>query len=255
VNRIGTLEWARRGRGQLTASERASFLVRGVGTQLHAMSDRTLFALGIGRDKLARLDLDALRLPDSAAAREAETAAGDFPKWLWHHSQRSYVWALALAQLDGVRGYDEECLYIGCLLHDAGMPAAVEHGDDACFTLRSAKLAGDCASRGGWDDARSDRLRESITLHVNPHVPPEQSVEGHLLAAGSTLDGVALRRYWTMDPELVRSVLERHPRKDMKRELRPMLRAHARSAPGCRVALMWRYGRLGTLVSRSPFDS
>jgi hypothetical protein len=48
-------------------------------------------ALGIGRDKLARLDLDALRLPDRAATKEAEAAAGDFPPWLWHHSQRSYV--------------------------------------------------------------------------------------------------------------------------------------------------------------------
>jgi hypothetical protein len=251
---IGTLEWAREGRGQLSAGERVRYLVRGVGTQLGAMSDRTLVAFGIGRDKLARLDLDSLRLPDSAAAKEAEAAAGDFPKWLWHHSQRSYIWALALAQLDGVRGFDEECLYVGCVLHDAGLPPAIEHGDDACFTLRSAELAGDCATRGGWDDARADRLRESITLHVNPYVPPEQSLEGHLLAAGSTLDGVALRRYWSMHPDLVSAVLERHPRHDMKRELRPVLRAHARAAPRCRIAFMWRYGRLGTLVSRSPFD-
>src|SRR4051812_25812111 len=183
------------------------------------MSDRTLFALGIGRDKLARLALAPLRLPDSAAAKEAEAAAGDFPPWLWHHSQRSYVWALALAQLDGVRGFDEECLYVGCVLHDAGIQPAVEYGDDSCFTLRSAELAGECASRAGWDGARADRLRESITLHVNPHVPPEQSVEGHLLSAGSTLDGVALRRYWHLDPELVRAVLDRHPRHGLKREL------------------------------------
>lgn len=254
MNRIGTLEWTRQTRGRLSAGERASYLVRGVGTQIAAMSDRTLFALGVGRDRLARLDLDSLRIPDSPAAKEADQAADGFPPWLWHHSQRSYVWALALAQLDGVTGFDEECLYVGSVLHDAGLPPAIEHGDDSCFTLRSAEIAGDCAARGGWDNARAERLRESITLHVNPYVPPEQSVEGHLLAAGSTLDGVALRRYWNMDPELVRAVLDRHPRHGMKRELVPMLRAHARAAPRCRIAFMWRWGRLGTLVSRSPFD-
>ncbi|HKP92198.1 MAG TPA: hypothetical protein VJT75_19670 [Thermoleophilaceae bacterium] len=254
MNGIGTLEWTRRTRGRLSAAERASYLVRGVGTQIGAMSDRTLFTLGIGRDKLARLDLDSLRLPDSAVAKEAEQAAGDFPEWLWHHSQRSYVWALALAQLDGVRGFDEECLYVGCVLHDAGIGPAIEHGDDSCFTLRSAEIAGDCATRGGWDEPRADRLRESITLHVNPYVPPEQSLEGHLLSAGSTLDGVALRRYWKMDPELVQAVLRRHPRHGLKRELVPMLRAHSRAAPRCRIAFMYRWGRLGTLVSHSPFD-
>jgi hypothetical protein len=254
VSEIGTLAWAERTRGQLSASERASFLVRGVGTQIRAISSRTLFALGIDKDRLARVDLDALKLPDGAAAKEAEAAAEELPKWLWHHSQRSYIWALALAQLDGVSGYDTETLYVGCLLHDAGIGPAVEASDSACFTVRSAEAAGACATRAGWDDARRDRLRESITLHVNPAVPPEQSVEGHLLAAGSTLDGVALRRYWNIDPATVSAVLERHPRLGLKKELVPLLRAHAKAAPKTRVALMWRFGPLGELVKHSPFD-
>jgi hypothetical protein len=238
----------------MSAGERVGFLVRGVGTQLAALSDRTLFALGIGRDKLARLDLESLRLPDTAAAKEAETAGEELPPWLWHHSQRSYIWAVALAQLDGASGYDEELLYIACLLHDAGLPPAVEKRLDSCFTLGSVEAADACATRGGWADDRREQLSESITLHANPSVDPERSLEGHLLAAGSTLDGVALRRYWNMDPALVAAVLERHPRLGMKKELRPMLRAHARAAPKARIAFMWRYGSLGTLVSRSPFS-
>ena len=253
MNEIGTLAWTRRTRGQMSPAERFGFLVRGVGTQIGALSDRTLFALGVGRDRLARLDLDSLTLPDSAAVREASEVADTFPKWLWHHSMRSYVWCVALAQLDGIVGYDEECLYIGCLLHDAGLPPAVEARDDACFTVRSADLAAGCATRGGWDDARRDHLCESITLHVNPKVPPAQSVEGHLLAAGTTLDGVALRRAWNIHPELKAAVLERHPRLGMKKELRPVLKAHAKAAPRGRIAFMWRYGPLGTLVARAPW--
>ena len=253
MNEIGTLAWTRRTRGQMSPQERIGFLARGVGTQLGALSDRTLFAFGIGRDKLARLDLDSLRLPDTAAVREASEVADTFPRWLWHHSQRSYVWCVALAQLDGVTGYDEEALYIGCLLHDAGLPPAVAERDDACFTVRSADIAHECVTRGGWDDGRRERLCESITLHVNPQVPPAQSLEGHLLAAGTTLDGVALRRAWNIDPALKAAVLERHPRLGMKKELRPALKAHAKAAPRARIAFMWRYGPLGLLVSRAPW--
>jgi hypothetical protein len=224
-----------------------------VGTQVAALSDRALFALGIGRDELARLDLESLRLPDTAAAKDAEAVARELPPWLWQHSQRSYIWALALAQLDGIGGYDEEALYVACLLHDAGIPAAAEKRLDACFTLGSAELAEGCASRAGWPEDRRERLCESITIHVNPSVDPERSLEGHLLAAGATLDGVALRRYWNMDPAFAAAVLERHPRLGMKKELRPLLREHARAAPHARIAFMWRWGRLGTLVSRAPF--
>ena len=254
MSEIGTLAWAQRTRGQLSASERASFLVRGVGTQIRAISDRTLFALGVNRDKLGRVDLDSLKLPDSAAAKEAEQAAESQPKWLWHHSQRSYIWALALAQIDGLKGYDEETLYVGCVLHDAGLGPAVEAKETACFTVRSAEAAGDCATRAGWTDARRDHLCESITLHINPAVPPAQSLEGHLLAAGSTLDGVALRRYWNIDRATVSAVLDRHPRLGLKKELPPLLKAHAKAAPKTRIALMWRFGPLGQLVKHSPFD-
>jgi hypothetical protein len=254
VDEIGTLAWTRRTRGRMSAREGMAFLARGIGTLLAVLPDRTLAALGVRRDRLARLDLDSLKLPDSAAASEAEAVAGELPPWLWHHSQRSYIWAVALAQVDGLKGYDEECLYVGCLLHDAGLPPAVASHADACFTLGGADLAGRCARAGGWPDERRERLCESITLHVNPSVPPEQSLEGHLLSAGSTLDGVALRRYWDMDPAFVSTVLERHPRLGIKRELLPMLRAHARDAPRSRIGFMWRYASLGTLISRSPFD-
>jgi hypothetical protein len=253
VNEIGTLAWTRRARGQMSPGERLAFLARGVATQLGAMSDRTLFSLGIGRDRLARLDLESLRWPDTPAVREAADVADGFPKWLWHHSQRSYVWCVALAQLDGLTGYDEEALYVGCLLHDAGLPPAVEARDDACFTIRSADLAAECVTRAGWDDSRRDHLCESITLHVNPYVPPAQSLEGHLLGAGTTLDAVALRRAWRIDPTLKSAVLERHPRHGIKKELRPVLKAHAKAAPRSRIAFMWRYGPLGTLVARAPW--
>ena len=250
MSSVGTLEWTRRSGGRLSARDRLAYLARGVASQMSAISDRAAYAVGLRRERL-RLDLDDVKPPDTPAAREAESAAEGFPGWLWHHSHRSYLWAVALGAHDGAR-YDEEALYIGCLLHDAGLPTAVETGDSSCFTLASAAQAEECARRAGWSDTRRDDLAEAITLHINPTVPASQSVEGNLLARGSTLDGIALRWAWRMHPETVRTVHERHPREGMQHELRPLLRAHAKAAPRCRIAFLRRYGALDLLVARAP---
>lgn len=214
------------------------------------MSDRAAYALGLRRDRLARLDLAAVRLPDTAAAKEAERLADEFPPFMWHHSHRSYLWALALARLEGLRP-DEEVLYVACLLHDAGMFGIGEREPSACFTLGGADAAGRCAE--GWDEPRRDRVMEAITLHINPVVSIDDGVEANLLTRGSTLDGIALRGAWWIHPETKDAVLERHPRHGIRRELPPLLRAHGREAPRCRIALYNRYGALPLLVKRAPW--
>ena len=216
------------------------------------MSDRTAHALGLRRDRLARLDLAAVRLPDTAAAQAAERLADEFPPYMWHHSNRSYLWALALARLDRLAP-DEELLYISCLMHDAGMFGIGERDPSECFTLGGADAAGRCARDGGWEAARRDRLMEAITLHINPVVRLEDGVEANLLTRGSTLDGIALRGAWWIHPDTKDAVLERHPRHDIRRELPPLLRAHGREAPRCRIALYNRYGALPLLVKRAPW--
>ena len=250
MSAVGTLEWTRRTGGRLSGRDRLAYLARGVASQMSAISDRAAYATGLRSQRL-RLDLDSVKLPDTPAARAAETAAADLPSWLRHHSHRSYLWAVALGAHDNAR-YDEEALYIGCLLHDAGLPTAVETGDSSCFTLGSAAQAEECARRVGWPDARRDALAEAITLHINPTVPASQSVEGNLLARGSTLDGIALRWAWRMHPDTVRAVHDRHPRERMSQGLRPLLRAHAKAAPQCRIGFLRRYGALDLLVARAP---
>jgi hypothetical protein len=217
------------------------------------MSDRTARALGLRRDRLARLDLDALRLPDTPAARAAERLADSFPPYMWHHSHRSYLWALALARVDGLRP-DEELLYVTSLMHDAGLLGVGRREPGTCFTVGSADAAAGCAAAGDWPEERRERAMEAITLHINPVVPIEQGVEANLLTRATTIDAVALRGAWRLDPETKRTVLARHPRHGIQRELPPALEAHAREAPRCRIALYVRYGALTTLVRRSPWD-
>jgi hypothetical protein len=97
------------------------------------MSSWTALRLGLRRDRLARLDLETVTLPDTAAAREAEAVADGFPAHLRNHSQRSYLWALALGEQERL-AYDAEFLYCACLLHDAGLVGRGERGGSECFT-------------------------------------------------------------------------------------------------------------------------
>ena len=252
VGAVGTLDWARATGGRLSANERVKLTAVGVASQMRQMSDRTAYMLGVRKDR-ARVDVDSVRLPDTAAAKEAEQISEEFPPYLWHHNLRSYYWALALANQDGLKP-DEEMLYIGCLMHDAGMLGVGEREQDACFTLASADAASDCATRGGWDEARRERLMESITIHINPVVSPDEGVEASLLTRGSTIDGIALRGAWRLDPDTKTAVLAKHPRHDLQGQLPDALKAHGKEAPRCRIAFYLRYGALAQLVKRSPWD-
>ncbi len=251
---VGTLDWARRTGGRMSAADRLRYLALGVASQMAAITDRLAYATGLRRERL-RLALDEVRLPDGRAAREAEAVAQDFPSWLWHHSHRSYLWALALANLDSLRP-DEEFLYVACLMHDAGMLGIGEREKDACFTLGSADAASRCAraGNGDWSDERRERLMEAITLHINPTVDTSEGVEANLLTRGSTLDGVALRGAWRIHPDTKQAVLARHPRHNLQKELPVALKAHGREAPRCRIAFFLRYGALSQLVKHSPLD-
>lgn len=236
----------------LSAGDRLRFTATGVQSQLAALPDRVAHALGLRKDRLARLDVTAVERPDGAAAREVEAAMEQFPEYLWHHSHRTYLWALALAAYDKTR-VDEELLYCACLMHDAGLPDVGDRGDGSCFTLTSAERAGDCVQRASWDADRSHRLREAITLHINPTVAlDEHGPEAHLLADAATLDGIG-RYFWRLHPATVGAVLEAHPRKGFKTAVDALLRAEAASAPECRIAFLYRVGRLGKLLKAAPF--
>ena len=69
-----------------------------------------------------------VRIPDSAAARDAEALARDAEAlardasstMLYGHAVRSYLYAALLADRDGTR-HDEELLHVGCVLHDIAL--------------------------------------------------------------------------------------------------------------------------------------
>ena len=253
MNAIGTLEWARASGGRLTGRERVALTTRGMAAQLRQMSDWAAFRLGVGRDRLLRLDLDSVRVPDSAAAKRAEEVLETLPPYMRHHSHRSYLWAYGLGKLYGV-SFDEELLYVCSLLHDAGLYVEDGRAPDECFTLASAHAAAGCAEAGGWETDRREHAMEAITLHINPDVAPEQDVEASLLTRGSTMDVIALRGAWRIEPSTKSAVLARHPRENAAPQLVPVLKGHGKQAPRCRIAFYLRYGGLGQMVLHGPWD-
>lgn len=107
---VGTLGWARQTGGILSARERRRLLGDAARLQTRVLPAQIRAALGFRDPDAKRVDLDRLRIPDSAIAREAEELCAEVsPPALRNHCLRTYAWGTILAQRDGV-GHDAELL-------------------------------------------------------------------------------------------------------------------------------------------------
>ena len=115
------------------------------------------------------MDLDAVRVPDSALAKAAESYVSALSSGsLVNHLYRTYYWGTLLAQADKVRIKDEELFYVAALLHDLGLTKqhrctdsnVVDFSVDGGFA-RSARLSTFARSseRSWWRRSRRDRIR------------------------------------------------------------------------------------------------
>ena len=226
---VGTLAWTQRTGGRLSRRDElamAAQLVREGVAMLPKVARR-------------RIDRDPrdVPVPDTAAARDAEAECDALPAGLPGHSRRTYLYGMLFGEADGLRP-DAELLYVASLLHDAGIPLA---HDDRCFTVHGAERA------LAWDDPRAARAAEAITLHLNPHVPPSQSVEGHLVRAGAGMDTIGMRA-WELSGTTRRAVRELHPREGFAEGFKALMREHVSRAPRTRTAWNMRYARFGELL-------
>lgn len=142
------------------------------------------------------VSLDALVPPDSRFAREAEDACAAQPATLATHGHRTWAFGSALLTIDGVRA-DPELFYAACLLHDAGLVAAVPEED---FTLRSSARALDCAQRAGLSAGAAAAVADAITAHTTPGIDPgRDGALGAYVQAGAMVDLAfsTRRRRWS----------------------------------------------------------
>jgi HD domain len=146
---------------------------------------------------------------------------------VWHHCERSYQFAAAFAQADGVV-LDDEVLYLGTLLHDVGLCPG---GDGTSrFEIRGANLVRTMLLEQGMERHRIDNVWDCIAMHASSAFARHKSPETRYSSRGISVDvrgsGAA-----TLDPKFVRAVLDRWPRHDFPSQFSDLLKEEVRAHP------------------------
>lgn len=219
-----------------------------------ALPKRVRRSLGFGDSELARIDIDAIRIPDSAAARSAaELVTSLSPPWMVNHCTRTYLWGAMLAQSRRIK-FDEELFYVATALHDIGLNEDTDcsAGCAACFAVEGARMAERFSDGLGWPAERRDRLSEAISLHLNVQVGLMQGHEAHLLHAGASVDIIGARRS-ELHVDSVRDVLRRHPRLEFNNAMAITMKNEARKRPDSRAAFLVGLGLAG-MIRETKWD-
>lgn len=233
---VGTLRWMETsGGGELDRLSRLEFRAMALGPSLAVPVEAVARIRPVRKKRISH----RVERPDSPFAAnvlvECEAMGVD---WLINHCRRTYIFAVLRGQQAGYR-CDDEILWAACLLHGVGLagPAAVNLDSGHCFTARSASVAESLARTYDWPDARTERLREAITLHVNPRVSRSRGIEAWLLryAVGLDVFGIGFGRIYSgaMD-----RTVARFPLGDQKKALLQLWDAEATQWRGCRAAAL-----------------
>ncbi len=247
---VGTLAWARATDGNLTGRERLRLLAPVLATTAQYAASRLRHLLGVSPGRVATVDLDAVRWPDSAMARAAEeTCRATLSPATTNHSFRTFVYGLALAQAERAT-VDEEELYVTALLHDI----ALERPTPArCFALVGAERARQVAVDAGAPAATAERIAAGVVGHATPGCNlVEHGPLATWIAAGALLDLLGLR-VDVVAPALVRDTLARWPRHGASVAVGACWRKESAAVPRGRAALIERVALFSRFMRLAPF--
>ncbi|KUI25641.1 phosphohydrolase [Mycobacterium sp. IS-1742] len=132
-----------------------------------------------------------------------------------NHTVRSYVFARELAAAKGLRSgadYDDELVYLTCVLHDLGV---TDHGDgDQRFEVDGADAAVRFLREYGVDGARARTVWEGIALHTSVGLADRFGAEQAVSFNGISLDINGVDRQ-LLSPGFVDRVNATWPRHDL----------------------------------------
>jgi hypothetical protein len=147
--------------------------------------------------------------------------------YLFNHAVRSWLFAVQLAELQGV-SYDEEVVAVASVLHDVGL--SKEYQGKRRFEVEGADMARNLAKAGGMDDRRSQLIWYCValnaTLSISPYADPEVGI--CTAGAGADFAGLLYERIPTADAA---RILAAFPRLQMKRQLKECLCGIAQARP------------------------
>ncbi|MEQ4715748.1 HD domain-containing protein [Nonomuraea sp. B19D2] len=108
---------------------------------------------------------------------------------IFNHSMRTYLYGRFLGEQQGLRpgaDYDDELLFLGCVLHDAGLS---EKGNgDQRFDLDGADLAADWLTEQGLPSEKVEVVWDAIALHLHYEIAIRKRPEIALVTAGAGYD-------------------------------------------------------------------
>ncbi|MFE9397457.1 HD domain-containing protein [Streptomyces flavidovirens] len=108
---------------------------------------------------------------------------------IFNHSMRTYLYGRFLGEQQGLqpdRDYDDELLFLGCLLHDSGL--SPEGNGDQRFDLDGADLATRFLTEQGVSPERAEVVWDAIALHLHYEIAMRKRPEIALVTAGAGLD-------------------------------------------------------------------
>ncbi len=133
---------------------------------------------------------DGLPFPRTEVAQNAiRFVEGIEDPAIYNHSMRTYLYGRFLGEQQGLqpdRDYDDELLFLGCVLHDSGLSA--EGNGDQCFDIDGADLAARFLSEQGVGHERVEVVWDAVALHLCFEVAIRKRPEIALVSAGAGLD-------------------------------------------------------------------
>lgn len=87
-----------------------------------------------------------------------------YPKYLFNHALRTYVFGSLVGRARGYR-FDEEALYLACTLHDLGLTDEFE--GDLAFEIQGAEAARVFLWERGVSQSTIDLVWDGIALHAS----------------------------------------------------------------------------------------
>ncbi|XUL93951.1 SgcJ/EcaC family oxidoreductase [Streptomyces galilaeus] len=175
---------------------------------------------------------EQLDLPDTSVTRDTYAYVDQIsPAFVLHHSVRSYVFARAHAQNQGLRAgadYDDELLFLSCVLHDIGLTE--EGNGDQRFEVDGADTAAAFLRERGVEERRIAIAWDAIALHTSDGIAERKGTEVALAQAGIGTDILGVQRE-SLPSGLADDVHALLPRLDLGYALSDAILTQAKAKP------------------------
>jgi HD domain len=153
-----------------------------------------------------------VRLVDSEIARLAtEVSRKQSPPYLFNHAVRTFLFGSLMGRATGQK-FDEEVLYLACILHDLGLTERFE--GDQPFEIQGAEAAKHFLEEHAYAKEKIGLVWDGIAMHVSP-IGHFKQPEIALVGAGAGAD-VIQPDFSRIKKSDVTEIVEKFPRLQFK---------------------------------------